>query len=56
MLMMIMINMIGWLTGYTIYFGNLYVFAVMLLNFRQKYMNDLSMYVLYTWRLFMQNA
>ena len=38
--MMIMINMIGWLTGYTICIGTLYVLTIKLPNFRQKYMKQ----------------
>ena len=35
--MMNMIAMIGWLTGYIVYFGTLHILAVILSNFRQKY-------------------
>ena len=54
--MMIMINMNGWLTEHTIYFGILHVSAVILANFRQKYVNAINVYMLYSWKSCMQEC
>ena len=46
-----------WLAGMILsVYGKLLVSAVMLQNFRHKYMNAISMYVLCIWKLFMQEC
>ena len=47
LIMVIIINMIGWLIEYTVHFAILHVSAVMLPNFWQKYMNAMSIYAMY---------
>ena len=49
MLMMIMINMIGWLIGYVIYFGTSMFQQLYCRIFRQKYMNIIIIYMSCTW-------
>ena len=46
--MMILITMTGWLYVYCLYIGKSHVSAVMLLDFRQKYMNIWA-YDMYMW-------
>ena len=48
LIMVIMIDMTGWLKLYYLYIGKPYVSAVVLANFRQSYMNAMIIYVLCT--------